>query len=155
VRCDGALRLVERTFEDGTQLQCRYGRDGTDTIVALPSGERYLIATSQDARRRSLRLPQGGQFTAAYDAGGCVVEVRRGKDLVVANEWTNDRRLAVQRTESAVIHHAHDEYGRVRRTLLTAPETGPSYSRWLSVEDDDSGRQQKITDYTGNEIRHL
>ena len=151
---DAGLRPLSRVFEDGTQVQWRYGPGGeVETTITSPDGTQILANRPTDASSVSWRLPEGAAYAAQFDKAGRINEVRQDGHLVVQRQWHNDGPLALALYETVALHPEYDKQRAVTGLVVTPRELGPEFSQWLHIGYDELGRPVKITDYSGSDIQ--
>lgn len=151
---DPALRPLSRVFEDGTQIQWRYGPGGeVEATITSPDGRQISANRSADVGRIAWRLPEGAAYSAQFDKAGRISEVRQDDRLVVQQQWHPAGPLALALYETVALHPEYDKQQAPTGLVVTPPEKGPEFSQWLHVGYDELGRPAKVTDYSGSEIQ--
>ena len=154
VRYDTALRPVSRTLEDGARVQWHYDdRGGIETRLTSLQGEETIVSRSPGGDQEIWRLPGGGTYALEYDAGGRVTSVREGDRQILRQQWLGDGRLATSSYETATMHPEYREDGVLTGVLITPPDEGPPFNRWLHIQYDELGRAVEMKDFSGAEIK--
>jgi len=150
---DASLRPINRVFANGAKAQWKYSDSGeVEYSAALPGGEQYRASRSADGAQATVRFDDGSRYQANYDMAGRITRFQQGDKEAMRLEWNPDGQLGSTWYETVGLHREYKD-GVLTSLLITPPEKGPSYSRWLKVEYDDQGRARTMADYSGGEIK--
>lgn len=154
IQYDTAFRPVHHQFPDGSRIDWQYDETGKVTQTMKPvNGTPYVIDRSADGKREALRLPDGGRYAAEYDSGGRLTALSQGDQLLFRQVWEGDGRLRSINTGDMVLFPQYDDGNGLTEWMVTAPEEGPKFSRWMNVKLDPLGRPIQFRDYSGSDLR--
>jgi RHS repeat-associated protein len=143
---DFDLRPLERTFEDGTQIEWQYLDNGDIRMpIVLTDGEQYVVTQSADGGYSTLELPEGGIYTAEYDAVGRLTQLTQGNDVVLTQEWNTQGQLELVTSPTTLLDPAYDANGVLTSLLVEEPTA----DGWLQTHYDATGQVTQVKDSAG------
>jgi len=151
---DRALRPLERTLPDGTQIGWTNHESGAvDTVATTPGGDSVAVSRSADGKTEEWRLTEGGTYRLSYDPKGQVVTVSEGERPVSRQEYEADGQLRQIAFESSLLQAVYDDDRVLVGLHWTSPKEENQPANWLEIRLDESGRAAQMRDATGLELQ--
>jgi RHS repeat-associated protein len=153
VHYDASMQPRSRVMEDGTLVDWHTGGGGERVAsVTSPDGLIDVLKTSSDGKIEEWQLAEGGRVGLERDVAGRVTRISTNGRVVTQQEWLSDGRLRSAESPVTEVHPRYSADGVLAGLLFAAPGQGEKLSRWLSLDYDELGRPNKLTDYSGAEI---
>jgi len=153
VAYDSAFRPLNRVFADGSRVDWEYDAAGAvKKSVTQPDGLRYLYSLSADGKQQTLQLPEGGVVTDRYDDSGRLAARYWDKERVLAQDRSHGLLSSIE-TPTSGVYPRYRQDGVMTGIVVAKPESNEKFKYWQSVELDELGRTEEVTDYTGAKIQ--
>jgi RHS repeat-associated protein len=154
VHYDLSMQPRSRVMEDGTLVNWETSGGGERvTSVTSPDGLAGVLKTSSDGKIEEWQFAEGGRVGLERDVAGRTTRISRNGRVVTQQEWLSDGRLRSAASPATEVHPRYSAEGVLAGLLFAAPGQGEKLSRWLSLDYDDLGRPNKLTDYSGAEFK--